>query len=257
MEDNRFPREVSLCLSGGAARGAFHLGVVSVLEDNNVKIRAISGASVGALIGASLACGRGAKEILEILKSKEFRKVFKFNLGKGHIFKIDIDAPVLTKLINKNSFEELDIPFEISVSNINKADVEYHNCGNDFKKLVLASCAIAPLLSPVTIDDKLLVDGGFMDNFPVQTLKKFPYKIVGINLYPYKASRPKSMISWIKMIIYSSWQKDNIKKSELCDIYISSDRLNKLSTYTFRDIDRAYELGREEMSKAFREYLYN
>ena len=66
MQNNEFPSEVSLCLSGGAARGAFHLGVLSVLEENNVQIKAISGSSVGALIGGSLACGKNSKEIFDI-----------------------------------------------------------------------------------------------------------------------------------------------------------------------------------------------
>lgn len=254
MENNRFPREVALCLSGGAARGAFHLGAVSILEENDIKIKAISGASVGALIGASLACGKDAKYILGILKSKAFKKVFKLNLGKGHIFKINIEAPIVTELIDKYSFEDLEIPFEVTVSNIDTADVEYYNSGNSFREVVLASCAVTPLISPVLVNDKLLVDGGFMDNFPVQTLQKFQYPILGINLYPYVPIRPTSIISWIKTILFTSWQKDNLKKSQLCDIYLTSNKLNELSTYSFKDIDKAYELGRDEMSKKLKEY---
>ena len=69
MENNRFPREISLCLSGGAAKGAYHLGVIDILEKNDIKIKAISGASIGAIVGASIVSGQKAKEVLEVLKS--------------------------------------------------------------------------------------------------------------------------------------------------------------------------------------------
>ena len=45
MKKSEFPKEVALCLSGGAARGAYHLGVISVLQEHNIRIKAISGAS--------------------------------------------------------------------------------------------------------------------------------------------------------------------------------------------------------------------
>jgi len=254
MENHRFPREVTLCLSGGAARGAFHLGVISVLQERNIKIKAISGASIGALIGASFASGRDASEILEILKSREFKKVFKFQFFKSHLFKIDIYAPVIMKLINKETFKELGMPFEISISNIDDSKIEYRNDGDNFRELVLASCSVSPLIAPVELHGKLLADGGIIDNFPVQRLKKFPYKIIGVNLYPCKKIRPKSIIGWMRRVVFLSWQAPNIYKKDLCDVYVSNDKLNDLKTFSFKDLDKAYELGRESMQQAISSY---
>jgi len=76
MKNSQFPQEISLCLSGGAGRGAYHLGVISILQENNINIKAISGTSIGALIGASLACGKSAEYIFEVIQSKEFHSVF-------------------------------------------------------------------------------------------------------------------------------------------------------------------------------------
>ncbi|MEA3370402.1 MAG: patatin-like phospholipase family protein [Campylobacterota bacterium] len=247
MEDNQFPREISLCLSGGAVRGAYHLGVISVLEEHKVKINAISATSIGALIGASLACGKKSNEILNVLKSPAFKKVFQLRLGKGYLFKIDMQAKVLDLLINKMSFEDLAIPLEISVTDVDNADILYINSGVKLREYILASCSITPLIKPVSIDNKLFIDGGLIDNFPVQRLKKYPYPIVGINLYPYSKKRVSSIFGWIKKMFFIVWQSENLAKRDLCDLYVSSEALKNISSFNYRDLDKAYELGREEM----------
>jgi len=102
MEDNRIATkptlEVSLALSGGAARGSFHLGFIEALQENGVKIKAISGSSAGALVGSAISCGISPKDALEVFKSKEFKKIFKFTWFTKGLFKIDLSAKVLDKL---------------------------------------------------------------------------------------------------------------------------------------------------------------
>ena len=249
MENNRFPREISLCLSGGAAKGAFHLGAVSVLQEHGVKIKAISGTSIGAFIGASLACGKSATEIFEVIKSKEFRKVFKFKIGKDYLFELNKDESVVAKIIDKNSFGELNFPLSVAVSDMNEESIYYFDNGEDFKDLVLASCSIAPLFKTVQIKNHLFGDGGVIDNFPVQELLKYNYPIVGINLYPKYNKQATSIFAWLKKSLYIAWQSHNREKEKLCDIYISSDKLNNIRAFSFKDIETAYQLGREEMLK--------
>jgi len=249
MENNRFPREVSLCLSGGAARGAYHLGAISVLQENGVAIKAVSGTSIGALIGASLACGKSAAEIFEVMKSKEFRSVFRLRLAKPYLFELNKNASVVSKIIDKTSFEELNFPLSVAVSEMNEEVVYYFDSGKDFKDIVLASCSLAPLFKTIKIQNHLFADGGVIDNFPVQELLKYNYPIVGINLYPKYNKQAKSIFGWLKKTFYIAWQSHNREKENLCDIFVSSDRLNTISTFSFKDIEKAYELGREEMLK--------
>lgn len=254
MENHRFPREIALCLSGGAGRGAYHLGVVSVLQENGIKIKAISGTSIGALIGASLASGKRAQEIFKILQSKEFKKAFKLTLGRGYIFRIDLHAPVMDKLLDKSSFEALEIPLNIAVTNVLSADVEYYSEGENLRELVLASCSIAPLFQPISLGEKLFVDGGLIDNFPVEQLQKYGLPIVGLNLYPYRSKTSNSMLGWLKKNIYLAWQSTNLQKKKLCDIYMCNPKLYELSVFSFKDINKAYTLGREEMQHLLDSY---
>jgi len=254
MEDNQFPREIALCLSGGAAKGAFHLGVIETLLDYGIEIKAISGTSIGALIGASFISGKLPKEILHILKSKEFKKAFKLSLGNGYLYKIDMHNPSLDKLLNKKSFEELSIPFEIALTDIKNAKVEYRNSGDKLKEYILASCSITPVISPTEIDEMLYVDGGIIDNFPVKALKKYPYKILGVNLYPYRYEVPSSIFDWIKKVVFVAWQAPNLSKLKECDYYLSSNELTEISMFSFKDLDRAYELGKKETREYLKKY---
>ena len=247
MKKSEFPKEVALCLSGGAARGAYHLGVISVLQEHNIGIKAISGTSIGALIGASLACGRSADEIFDVLKSKEFRRVFKLSLAKGYIFKIDHTAKVIDKLIDRAAFEELSIPLSICVCDVTDESALHCSSGGDLKELVLASCSIAPLFQPISLHGKIYVDGGVVDNFPVEELQKYNTPIIGINLHPKQRYVPKSIFGWMKKNIHTAWQSQYYAKSELCHLYLSNEKLNDVKIFSFRDLDKAYALGVEDM----------
>lgn len=254
MADNKFPREISLCLSGGAAKGAFHLGVISVLQEYNVKIKAISGTSIGALIGASIASGKTPKEILDILKSREFKKIFKLSLGKGYLYSINMKSPVISQLVDKPTFEDLEIPLEVAVTNVDTAEVMYQNSGNRLYDYIHASCAISPIVQAKTIEGTLFTDGGLTDNFPVEILKKYPYKILGINLYPHSPTHPTSIFTWIKKVIFIAWQAPNLSKRQQCDYYLSSDLLNEINMFSFKDLDKAYQLGRRSIKR--KQYIW-
>ena len=90
---------LALVLGGGAARGAFHLGVLDFIEKNNIEIKAYSGSSIGAIISASHASGISAKEQLKIFSSKDIKQIFKFNYFKKSIFKIDSLHKIIKELL--------------------------------------------------------------------------------------------------------------------------------------------------------------
>jgi len=248
MEGDKFPREITLCLSGGAAKGAFELGVLSVLEEHGVTIKAISGVSIGAVIGASLACGNSAKKTYEILSSKEYKKIFKFRPKNGILFDIDTQSAIIKKLLPKQNFDELTIPLHIAVTDLLHARVVYMTSG-DLHKSVLASSAISPLFAPVVIDGVYYSDGGIIDNFPVQELQQYEYPIVGINLYPNLKTLPRSFMSWVKKNIFLAWHSHNLEKNALCDYCFSSPKLSELKTFGFRDVQKGYDLGVEEAKR--------
>jgi NTE family protein len=247
MEANKFPTDVTLCLSGGAGRGAYQLGIISVLQEYGIEIKAVSGTSIGALIGASLACGKKADYIFEVMRSPELRSVFKLRLGHGYLFELNHKAAVVEKLIDRESFEALDFPLHVSVCDVKEESALYFEHGNDLKEVVLASCSIPPLFNPVSFNGKVLVDGGLVDNFPVEQLKKYNSPIIGINLHPKRSTIPTTILGWLKNNIHTAWQSKYSEKAELCDIYFCNKELLECKVFSFADIDKAYEIGRVEM----------
>lgn len=254
MENHTFPREISLCLSGGGARGAYHLGALSVLEEHNITIKAISGTSIGALIGAALACGKTSTQIFEQIRSKAFRDIFSFAFSTTHLFTIDTEATVFDALITQEHFEALQIPLSIAVCDINTQSVHYFNTGDRLKELVLASCSVPPIFKPVPYDAMLLIDGGIIDNFPVEQLQHSGYPIIGINLFPSRPIESYSIFGMLKNVLFTAWQAHNIQKQTLCHLYLGSPELHTLKTFSLKDLDKAYALGRKEMQMVFNAY---
>jgi NTE family protein len=251
MENHTFPREISLCLSGGGARGAYHLGAISVLEEHGVAIKAISGTSIGALIGAALACGKTSAEIFESMRSKAFRNIFSFAFSSTHLFSIDIHSSITTALIDQESFEALQIPLCVAACDMNTQTIHYFSSGDRLKELVLASCSIVPVFKPILFNEMLLADGGMIDNFPVEQLQKFGYPIIGINLFPSNHISSDSIAGLVKNVLFTTWQAHNIPKKALCHLQIGSAELYTLKTFSFKDLNKAYELGKKEMQMAF------
>ena len=90
---------IAFVLGGGAARGAFHLGVLDFCEQHNIDIKAYSGSSIGAIISASHASGIKAKEQLKIFSSKDIKQTLKFNFFRNGLLKIDSSNKIIKELL--------------------------------------------------------------------------------------------------------------------------------------------------------------
>ena len=101
---------LALVLSGGAARGAFHLGVLHYCEKNHIQIQAYSGSSIGSIISCSHASGINAKEQLKIFSSKEIKEIFKFNYFRNGLLKIDSSKEIIKELLPISKIQDIPKP---------------------------------------------------------------------------------------------------------------------------------------------------
>jgi NTE family protein len=196
---------IGLALGGGGARGLAHLGVLWALEKEKIPLRMLSGTSIGALIAASYAMTPRIDKVIErfrqYLESKPFLKtnpeflydhpepLSKFQ-GIFHRFATLIKKGIfytqsLTKraaiseesfsqninfLLDDDRIENAQIPLAIVALDLNAGEEVVLRCGS-LRKAVSASCAIPGILPPVKIDDRELVDGGWINRVPVSPLK--------------------------------------------------------------------------------------
>lgn len=248
-----YNKKVSLVLSGGGARGAFHLGVLQALDDANIDIASISGASIGSIVGASYLSGNSPKDILDIFMSKEFKKSIKFRPLSGGVFSIDFNLPIIDKIINNyQNIEDLPKPLHVSITNINQGKVEYINRGK-LRENLLASSAILPLFSAVKIGDEYYADGGIMDNFPLTPLKNSPHKIVGVNLHPNATYNKSNLSSNLKRAIFLCWHSSVAKNAKQCDLYIAPKELVNFPILRTNRLKELFQLG----LKSTKDILHN
>jgi NTE family protein len=243
--------EVTLALSGGAARGAYHLGVLHYIEQNDIKVKAICATSIGAVIGASWLSGVVAKEQLELFKSKEFQKIFRFNFFKRAIYKVDADAAILDQLIPKKNIQDLALPLYITAVDINSGQNIYFDSGN-IKRLCLAASALLPLFAPIDYYDHKLIDGGFINHMPLEPLKSMEYKIVGVNLNPIIPTEiSPNIFSYTKRALGIATYRNSTQVKADCDLYITSKKLLDYSLFSFRHLDELFELGFHDAHNRF------
>ncbi|MBP7741802.1 MAG: patatin-like phospholipase family protein [Aliarcobacter sp.] len=247
---------LALVLGGGAARGAFHLGVLDFIEKNNIEIKAYSGSSIGAIISASHASGISAKEQLKIFSSKDIKQIFKFNYFKKSLFKIDSLHKIIKELLPIEKLEDIPKPIWVNTYDLKKKKLHYFSSG-DTISLCMASSALAPLFKPVSYKNMLLIDGGLFDNIPIKPLLNKGYDICSIDLFAKRnilESYKKINLNLIKEIKKSLFTQlhQNHKFSLInTTYYLGSMQIRDFSLFSFKELEECFKLGFKEAQNHF------
>lgn len=172
--------EIGLVLSGGGARGLAHIGVFKALEEHNVKPVAIAGCSMGAIIGAFYGAGCSAAQMEEITEKINFLKLLDFGEFGGLIGGKGI-AELLSSHLPE-SFSDLSLPLSVTSVDVQAGSLVVFNDGELIPAL-RATSALPGLLSPVKHQDRYLVDGGLLNNLPVDIIRTMTLKpIVAVDI---------------------------------------------------------------------------
>ena len=207
----RIRPKIGLVLSGGGARGAAHVGVLKVLEQNHIPVDVIAGTSFGAIVGGLYASGYSAVELEEILanidwkeslsgraprEESSFRRkqddngfLIKFKIGIKD-GKLKLPSGLITPnnlrltlqdLINEKAnvddFDDLKIPFRAVATDLESGGAVVLGRG-DLASAIVASMAVPALFPPVDYEGQLLVDGGVSNNVPVDVAREMGADIV-------------------------------------------------------------------------------
>ena len=270
--------KVGLVLSGGGAKGFAHIGVLKVLEEAGVRVDYIAGTSMGAIVGSMYASGYNAKEIDSLMRTFDFEVLLQdeiprkskpfyekergekyaltFPLQKGKIgipkaFSkgqniLNLTTDLLQHVDTIKDFNKLPIPFLCIATNLETGEQELLNSGF-LPKAVQASSAFPTLLEPVEIDDKVLVDGGIVNNFPVFEVKKMGADIIiGIDLKSDfdKEDELNSALEILNQIINFQMYKDHDKRVEMTDVYMHP-KMNSYKVTSFDKLEEIVKIGEE------------
>ncbi|OCF45992.1 lysophospholipase NTE1 [Kwoniella heveanensis CBS 569] len=173
-------KQIGLVLGGGGARGISHIGMLQALEEFGIPIDAIGGCSIGSFVG-----GLYARET-DLLETTGRTKQFAGRMGSMLRILSDVTYPFvayttghefsklvtfLYKAFYNTHIEDFWIPFFANSTNITHSRMEVHRTGYAWR-YVRASMTLAGLLPPLSDNGNLLVDGGYMDNTPIEPLRK-------------------------------------------------------------------------------------
>jgi NTE family protein len=176
--DQRRPL-VGLALSGGAARGMAHVGVLRVLKDNDIPIDFIAGTSAGALVGGAFAAGVPVDEIEDIARKLRWRDVGRVTLSRLGVQTSERMEEFIRARFPVTRFEDLKIPFVAVATDLNSGTPAVLGGEGDVAFAIRASSCIPGWYIPVT-DEKgrQLVDGALVANIPTAAVRDLGADIV-------------------------------------------------------------------------------
>ena len=184
-------RAVGLVLGGGFARGLAHVGVLEALRELEIPIDVIGGSSMGAMVAAQHVLGWDGDRILDEM-STAFAKSFDDMTMPFLAFKRGGKySRLVQRLFGDARIENLWLPYLCTSSNLNRADLKIHTTG-PLAGALLATTRAPGIYPPVVIDGELHVDGGLINNVPVDVMKRFSNQgiVIGVDVSPPHELKP-------------------------------------------------------------------
>jgi NTE family protein len=274
-EDDDSQVKIGLALSGGAAKGFAHVGVLKVLEEVGIRPDYIAGTSMGGVIGSLYACGYDAKTIEKLSIEQNWDFVLTDNIYRHNVpFK---DKDTYGKFVVSVPVEngEIKLPGLVKGQNVSNLLssllVDYHDV-QDFSKLpipflciaadlrtgnevliengflpkaVRASMSIPSVFEPAVIDGQKLIDGGVANNYPVQHLLDRGVDIViGVDV-GYESDGPAELNTFTDILFHSIFfasQAKSVENRKKTDVLITPN-LSGFSAMSFYDADTIIKRG--------------
>ncbi len=183
------PKKLGLTLSGGGSRGLAHVGVLKVLEREGIPIHCLSGSSMGGIIAAAYACGisidKLEHEAIHMGDMRELARLIDLRPPRRGLLASESVRDYLAQLIPKGiTFDELNIPTALKSVDL-YSGTEFNFTQGLVLDAVMATSAFPGIFPPFEFEGKYLVDGGVLNNLPVDLLKPLgANRTVAVNVSP-------------------------------------------------------------------------
>ncbi|MBL4853217.1 MAG: patatin-like phospholipase family protein [Robiginitomaculum sp.] len=273
---------IGLVLGGGGAKGLAHVGVIKALEDNQIPVDVIAGTSMGAIVGALYASGYSADELINITNELDWHELFNDKTSRGRStfrrktdefgfltdYKITFKnrrlvlpqgiiqgqnlflelSSLLSETRSIGKFEALPIPFRLVATDLSTGKAVVMKDG-DLASAVFASMAIPGLIPPVEREGVYLIDGGLVNNLPVDLARELGADIVivvNVGTDPKPVSEISNFIEVLRqtqIILTKENTEAQIKSLKQGDVLIEP-KLEGFSAASFDQASTLAEMGR-------------
>mgnify|MGYP003114855682 FL=1 len=275
--ENR-PPKVGLVLSGGGAKGFAHIGALKIIEESGIKVDYIGGTSMGAIVGALYASGYSAQQLDSIFRNTDFNNLIQDNVPRSaktfyekedseryaltlpfENFKVSFPQAIsggqniynlLVQLLfhvkDVQDFRKLPIPFVCMATNVETGEEVLLDRGY-LPEAIMASGTFPSLFEPAEINGQILIDGGVVNNYPINHVKDMGADIIiGVDVQHDLATR-ESLSSATEILLQINNYRtvnDMKKKSKETDIYIRPD-IDEFSVIAFDKGKQIVKSGEE------------
>ena len=238
-----------LVLSGGAARGLAHAGVLQALDEEGMSPQIISGVSAGAIIGALYADGYSPKQMLDIFLDKSMLSYVKPAMPRMGLLRMSGLEELLTKHLHAKRIEDLKIPLYITATDIHSGKARVFKTGK-LIPVIIASSSIPVMFIPSVIDGFTLVDGGVVDNLPIDPIHKLCDFIIGVHVNPIgKVSKIDGLIDMAERTFNLSVAAQIEKKIPEFNIFIEPPELKNYGLTDIKKGREIFEIGYHEAKR--------
>ena len=257
-------KDVALALSSGGARGLAHIGAIEELEEQEYRISAVSGCSMGALVGGVYAAGK-LKEFREWMKTIDRKKMLEltdFSFSLSHLVKGTRIIEAIMEFVPDMPIEDLPIPFCCVATDWKTGREIVFNKGSLFEA-IRASISLPSFYEPVQKDGMILIDGGVVNPIPLNRVKRkagdilvgidvsgHDYKKENVNHFNYYTmlSRTSAIMIRQNSILMTKLTKPDM----LVDIQMS-----RYGSFDFDKSEKLIAIGRLKTSISITKYENN
>ncbi len=245
-------KKIGLACTGGGIKAAVNIGILRALDELNIKVDAISGASLGALVSLLYLCGYSPEQILEFYQTDIFRfqkynfieilcaiPSFFINGGSKNPKLISQYVKNIERDNNIKKLKDIEIPFIIPALDITAREAIYYSskplkgnykyfCDRNISEAIRSSCAIPLMFTPnkVIIDGKnhFMLDGGILTNTLVRPLRQFSDYIIGVTNKFYPKERKRVNLGTGFTQTFQSMRRTFLAEEKQCaDLWIEID----------------------------------
>lgn len=168
---------VGLALGGGSVRGFAHLGFLKVLIAEGIEVHCVAGTSSGAIVGAVFAAGRDLNEVERITLRTNWRRLADFTLGGGGFVRGERLMAFLREIVEDRNLEEFRPALAITAVDLAVGELVVFQSGSVLRAL-RASISLPGIFVPVREENRLLVDGGILNNVPADIARRMGAEVV-------------------------------------------------------------------------------
>ena len=220
-----------------------HLGVIQALNEYGITIDFICGTSAGALVGALYAAGYTPAESLDILSGSGLFRSVRFAFGRPGLLRVSATEKILSRYFPDNDFSALKIPLTITATDLLTAETVVFDSGEVVQPMI-ASCGSPGLFEPYSYRGRELVDGGVLNNMPVEFLEGKTDQLVGAHCNPFFRERPlRNSFEVAYRSLLLAVHNQNMGRLQKCDLLIEPPDMQRFSIFDFHKAEAIFRTG--------------